>query len=36
MEAIFAILLETDAQFKLSVAEANILLCNCLIKVLEA
>ncbi|MDD2228319.1 MAG: DNA polymerase III subunit delta [Candidatus Cloacimonetes bacterium] len=36
MEDIFAILLETDAQFKLTVAEANVLLCNCLIKALEA
>lgn len=36
LEIIFAILLDTDAQFKLSAAEANILLCNCLIKVLEA
>jgi DNA polymerase III delta subunit len=36
IETIFGILLETDAQFKLSAAEANILLCNCLIRMLEA
>ncbi|PKN73004.1 MAG: DNA polymerase III subunit delta [Candidatus Cloacimonetes bacterium HGW-Cloacimonetes-3] len=36
LDTIFGILLETDSQFKLSVAEANVLLCNCLIKLLEA
>lgn len=36
LEKIFAILLETDHQFKLSVADARILLTTCLIKVLEA
>jgi DNA polymerase-3 subunit delta len=36
LENIFAILLETDAQFKLSVADASVLLNNCLLKILEA
>lgn len=36
LEAIFAILLETDAHFKLSVAEPEILLSRCLIRLLEA
>jgi len=36
IEAIFGILLETDANFKLSVAEPNILLSTCLIKILDA
>lgn len=36
LEAIFGILLETDAQFKLSVAEPQVLLTTCLLKLLEA
>ena len=36
LENIFALLLETDQQFKLTVAEPQILLCNCLLKILDA
>ncbi len=36
LEAIFAILLETDSQFKLSIAEPNILLSRCLFRLMEA
>ena len=35
LEKIFTYLLETDQQFKLSVAEPQILLCNCLLKILD-
>ncbi|MDD3869857.1 MAG: hypothetical protein PHN58_05355 [Candidatus Cloacimonetes bacterium] len=36
LEKIFTILLETDQQFKLSVADSQILLITCLIRVMEA
>ena len=36
LEKIFALLLETDQHFKLTVAEPQILLCNCLLKILDA
>ncbi|MBP7333920.1 MAG: hypothetical protein KA963_04325, partial [Candidatus Cloacimonas sp.] len=36
LENIFALLLETDQQFKLTVADPQILLCNCLLKILDA
>ncbi len=36
LETIFGILLETDANFKLSVAEPSILLSNCLLRILKS
>lgn len=36
VESIFRVLLDTDSQYKLSVADSNILLSRCLIEVLNA